>query len=261
MTSNLRDLPWFQEAWATNLRDAVRVLVRDYAETVELVEQISKPIQRVTYHDKLGGDRSVWVVKSLLREAVTHHIQAVLRNTALVRIRAFSAARPTAAELQLPVKATAPPNVIANAIAGRHKFVERQKVIASLLNEAAIDISLLLEATGVNGKPGQRLFKAIITAIRRVLPFAWAGVVITQFAALSNAPQWQLFAFAALVTVAYHVFAWMTLPFHDAADRQFILFEGYRARLGDVSDGIPSISRRYRGTRKRSSKFFVFHAL
>src|SRR5436309_5520319 len=241
MTSNLKELPWFEEVWATDLRNAVRVLVRDYAEAVELVERISKPIQRVTYHDKLGRDHSVCVVKSLLREAVAEHIQAVLRNTALVRIRAFSAARPTAAELQLPVKATAPPNVIGNAIAGRHKFVERQKVIASLLNEAAIDIRSLLEATGVNGKPGQRLFKAIITAIRRILPFAWAGFVITQFAALSDAPQWQLFAFAALVTVAYHVFAWMTLPFHDAADRQFILFEGYRAMIGDASDGIPSI--------------------
>jgi hypothetical protein len=224
MTSNLKDLAWFSEAWATNVRNAVRVLVRDYAEAVELVERLSKPIQRVTYHDKLEGDRSVWVVKSLLREAVANHIQAVLRCTALVRILAFCAARPTADELQLPVKITAPPNVIGNAIADRHKFIERQKVIASLLNEAATDIRSLLEATGANGKPGQRLFKAVITGIRRILPFAGAGFVISQFAALSDAPQWQLFAFAALVTIAYHVFAWLTLPFHDAADRQFILF-------------------------------------
>ena len=71
MTSNLKELPWFEEVWATDLRNAVRVLVRDYAEAVELVERISKPIQRVTYHDKLGRDHSVWVVKSLLIREVS----------------------------------------------------------------------------------------------------------------------------------------------------------------------------------------------
>lgn len=167
-----------------------------------------------------------------------NHIQAVLRNVALVEIRAFSAARPTSEELRLRAKRTAAPEVIANATSRRAQFVERQSLVASLLNAAAADIRSLRELLGADGRPGQKLFRAIIGAVRRVLPFAWAGFVVTQFDALSGAPQWQLFAFAAVATAAYHGFAWLTLPFHDSAYRQFILFEG---GLGDASNGIPSI--------------------
>jgi hypothetical protein len=187
MTSDLKDQPWFTEVWASKVRDAVRVLVRDYAEALEHVERMSKPVQRITYHAKLGGDRPLWVVKPLLREAVINHIQTVLRTAALVEIRAFSAARPTS-ELRLRAKRTAAPEVIANATARRAQFVERQSLVASLLNEAAADIRSLREVLGADGRPGQKLFRAIIGAVRRILPFAWAGFVVTQFGALSGAP-------------------------------------------------------------------------
>jgi hypothetical protein len=48
------------------------------------------------------------------------------------------------------------------------------------------------------------------------------------------------------------------LPFHDAADRQFILFEGYRAMIGDASDGIPSI--RPEVSRHEEVLFKIFRA-
>jgi hypothetical protein len=234
---------WFTEEWATNVRDAVRALARSYAEAYAAVDRLPKLIQRVRY----GGfkRKSVWVVKSLLREAVANHVQGVLAATAAIRLRAFKSARPTADEVRLPVKRTAPEQVLQRALAGQGQFVARQQAVSKALEEAAGDIKALLEAIGSEIRSGEKAFKTIIKAVRRLLPLAWTGVVFTQLNSLSSMPQWQLVSFAVFVTAIYHGLAWLTLPFHDAADRQYVLFEG---DIGTASDGLapmfPPVSRR-----------------
>lgn len=239
----LEEQPWFSQEWAAKVHDAVRILVRAYIEACEAVEGLAKPIQLVRYGGVRGG-RSVWVAKALLREAVVHHIETVLRSTKVIGIRAYAAARPTSTELRLGVKKTAPPESIAEATARRDAFVKQQEAIATLLEQAVNDIKSLDEVIGAYGKPGQMAFKTIIKYIRHLLPFAWTGFVITQFSAMSGAPQWQLFVFAVISAAAYHFFAWLTLPFYYAADRQYVLFEGY---TGNASDGLapmfPEVSR------------------
>jgi len=239
---NLKEQSWFDDEWATSVRNSVRTLVRAYTEAYDAVESRSKPVQLVSYGGIRSG-RSVLVIKALLKEAISSHVHTILRGLTLIRIRAYAAARPTTNELRLGVKKTAAPNVVEAATARRDAFAAKQELIAKLLGEAAGDMQALEEALG-ESRTGQKALKAVVNGVRRVLPLAWTGYVVSQFSALHTAPQWQLFAFAALSIVAYHLLAWLTLPFYHAADRQYVLFEGY---TGGASDGLkpmfPEVSR------------------
>jgi hypothetical protein len=239
----LEEHKWFNEKWASELRDAARALARHYASACEGVEALPKPFQRVALGGLRGG-RRLWVVKLLFREAVNDHIRSVISRVGLLHWRAYSAARPDREELRRRVKDTAAAEAVEADKARLAEFDARQRKISELLEEASRDFREMLELLKSDERIGQNALKSILRLIRRVLPFAWAGSVIATFGRWSNAPQIQLLIFFAGVTAIYHVLAWFTLLFHDAAERKWALFQGY---FGTPSDGLyplePVVSR------------------
>ena len=123
--NKLHELKWFDEQWATEVRDATRELVRLYCEALEAVSALPRPIQFIEFSGLRGGYRPLLVVKSFLREAVIDHIAIVLRHAALLRLRAFAVARPLPGEVRLGVKRTAEAEVVARAEARRTEFLAR----------------------------------------------------------------------------------------------------------------------------------------
>lgn len=242
--NKLHELKWFDEQRATEVRDATRELVRLYCEALEAVSALPRPFQRVKFYGVRSGQRPLLVVKSFLRDVVVDHIRTVLRHSALLHLRAFAAARPLPAEVRLGVKRTAEAELVARAEARRAEFLARQQKIAAPLREAAQDIHDLGELIGDEERPGQRALKAVLRLVRRGLPFLWAGWVLAQFDRWSDSPQLQLFFFFVGTAVIYHLTAWLTLPFHDAGERKYVLFEGYTGKASDGLDPLhPEASR------------------
>jgi len=244
IVNKLRDLAWFDESWATEVRHAMRLLVCAYAEAYEAVDHLEKPVQFVRLSGLLPG-RRLLIIKPLLRDAVASHIEIVLCNTTQLMLRAYRAARPTFDDLRLGVSHHAPPERRAEAEQQRTAFVEKQERVASLLDEAVRDAKELRERIGNKGEGGTKTFKTIIGGIRHLLPIAWAGWVVIILADVlqSTSVQFALYAVGALVV--YHALALAGLPFHDAAERKHALFEVYLG--GPASDGLapmfPEVSR------------------
>ncbi|MDP1966874.1 MAG: hypothetical protein Q8K93_32295 [Reyranella sp.] len=202
------------ERWATDVQKATRALVLAYAQAWQSVEGLSARAQ-VVHPGGLWAGRPLLVVRLLLRESLVEHITTVLRATSVVRLRAFAAARQKVKRSEIAQPATSP------------------------LEQAEGDIRGLLELAEGGERSGQRALKTILSTIRRLLPFIWTGAVLAQFDRWSNAPQNQLVAFAFVVLAGYHVLAWLTLPFHDAAERKYLLLEGY---VGKPSDGLTPLA-------------------
>lgn len=226
----------YDEKWAKDVRDAARRLVCIYASAIEAVISLRKPWQRVEFRELYSG--KMFVVKPLLRDALLHHIKVNLDQATLLAMRAYQAQRPTPEETRLWVsKKNTSPERVAEKEAERSAFLERQRNTSALLNEAQDDIKSLNEI--VRGQPSlaAKLFKAGISLLRRVAPFAVAGWVITRFDDLRAWPTWQVMGFALLILVAYHLVAWVSLPFFNAAYRKHLLLNGY-GFMGKPSDGL-----------------------
>ncbi|HEY1936415.1 MAG TPA: hypothetical protein VGJ33_00595 [Candidatus Angelobacter sp.] len=233
--NKLREQTWFTEQWATEVRDATRDLVRLYYEALETVSAFPGFFLRVKLFGLRSGHRPLFVLKSFFREAAVEHIRTVLRQTDLLHLRAFAASRPLKLEMSLGVKKTAKAEVVAEAETRRSKFIEQQQRIATILQEAAQDVHGLAELLTNEERRGQRALKSVMRLLRRGLPFLWAGWVIAQFKHWSNAPQLQALLFFLGTALVYHLTALATLPFHDAGERAYILFEGF---MGKTSDGL-----------------------
>jgi hypothetical protein len=237
--NKLTEQTWFTEQWATEVRDTTRDLVRLYYDALETVSAFPGFFRRVKLYGLRSGYRPLFVLKSFFREAAVEHIRTILRHTELLHLRAFAASRPLKLEMSLGVKKTARAEVVAEAETRRSKFVEQQQRIATTLQEAAQDVHDLAELLTNEERPGQRALKGVMRALRRGLPFLWAGWVIAQFKHWSNAPHLQIFLFFLGATLVYHLTALATLLFHDAGERKYILFDGY---MGKASDGLAPLS-------------------
>ncbi len=225
----------YDEKWAKDVRDATRWLVCIYARAFEAVLTLRKPWQRVVLGG-IYGKRKFFVVKPLLRDALLHHLKVNLDQATLLALRAYQAQRPTPDETRLRVnKKNASSERIAEAEAERNEFLERQQKSAALLDEALNDIKSLSEIVREQPSLAAKFFKTGISLLRRVAPIAVVGWVVTQFDELRAWPTWQVMGFAILILVAYHLVAWISLPFFDAAYRKHILLNGY---MGKPSDGL-----------------------
>lgn len=225
----------YDEKWARDVRDATRWLVCIYARAFEAVLALRKPWQRVVLGGMYGG-RKLLIVKPLLRDALLYHIKVNFNHATLLTLRAYQAQRPTPSETRLGVnKKNASLERIAEAEAQRNAFLERQQNTSALLNEALDDIKSLNEI--VCGQPSlaAKLFKTGINLLRRVAPLAVIGWVIARFDELRAWPTWQVMGFAIIILVAYHLVAWVSLPFFNAAYRKHVLLNGY---MGKPSDGL-----------------------
>ena len=121
----------------------------------------------------------------------------------------------------------APPDAIAKAEAERDARLKEKAVIGSLLDEALDDIASLNAILSRQPLFAARLFRVALNLVRRIAPLALAGWVIAQFKHLRGRPTWQELGFAILVLIAYHLIAWISLPFFNAAYRKFLYLNGY----------------------------------
>jgi len=121
----------------------------------------------------------------------------------------------------------APPDAIAKAEAERDARLKEKAAIGSLLDEALDDIASLNAILSRQPLFAARLFRVALNLVRRIAPLALAGWVIAQFKHLRGRPTWQELGFAILVLIAYHLIAWISLPFFNAAYRKFLYLNGY----------------------------------
>lgn len=230
---HLLEFSWFSEEKAREIRDSSRRLVRAYAEACDAVEGLKKPWQWV--HTKLGIPRPLFVVKAYFKDAVVRHIQITLKRLTLLRLRSYVAERPTADEMRLGIKKTAPPEQVATAEARRSAFLDQREKISGLLKEAWGDIEELDKALSEHKESTSWSINVVVKTVRRLLPVGFAAWFVAQFARLHGMPNWQLALYVGLALLAYHAFAWLALPFHDAGYRKYLLFEGY---IGTPTDGL-----------------------
>lgn len=241
--NDLPNAPWFQESWAEKVRNAARCLVRAYAESYEAVQTLRQPIQSVMPGGLWTG-RRLWVAKPLLRDAVVKHIQVNLERMTSLHLRAYIAKRPTPDEIRLRVKLTAGEEHVARAKAELQTYLDKQHRMAALLGEAEEDVHELSKLVSEHKDFASRAIRTVVSLVRRLLPIGFAGWVIAEFAHFQGMPVWPEIAFSLMMLFGYHVFAWLTLPFHDAGYRKYIYFEGYMGRATDGLDPrFPPVSR------------------
>ena len=225
------------QVWAKEVRDAARYLVNIYAQAGEGVLLLKKPWQFVT----IGGIYSIknmFVMKPLLREAVLRHIRTNLDAVTPLALRAYRVRHllPKVTSMGLNMK-VATPDAIAKAEAERDARLKEKAVIGSLLDEALDDIASLNAILSRQPLFAARLFRVALNLVRRIAPLALAGWVIAQFKHLRGRPTWQELGFAILVLIAYHLIAWISLPFFNAAYRKFLYLNGY-GFMGKPTDGL-----------------------
>lgn len=227
----------YDDKWSTDIRDATRRLVCIYARALEEVLALKKPWQRVAF-GKLNAQLNIFVIKPLLRDALIQHIQVNLNSATLLTLEAYRAQRPTPEETRLRVnRKNASTEQIEKAEQERRVFLEKQRTASALLSEATDDIKSLKELLSGQPSLAAKLFKTGITLLRRVAPLAVVGWVIARFDHLRAWPTWQAIGFAVLVLAAYHIVAWASLPFFNAAYRKHLLLNGY-GLMGKPSDGL-----------------------
>jgi len=242
--NKLRELDWFNESWATEVRNTMRYLVCSYADAYEAVDRLQKPIQLVRLSG-LSIGRRLLVIKPLLRDAIASHVDIVLSNITTLLLRGYRAARPTLNDLPPGVSRNAEPERRAEAEAKRAAFIQQQERIAGLLEEAVRDAKELRERIGTKGEGGTKTFKIIIRGVRRILPIAWAAWAAALISSASQTGGLQFGLYIVGVIIVYHALALLGLPFHDAAERKHALFEGIIEK--PASDGLtpmfPEVSR------------------
>ena len=238
----LEELDWFNLKWATSVRDATRRLVCAYAEAYDDIERLSPAVRLVTF---TGLHRPALIVfKPLFRDAAAKHIDAMLRQTSLLAIRAFRASRPTHDDLRFNHAKHPSEEEKKLATEKLLEFKARQQAIAALLEEANADVSELRERIANEGKGAAGLFKKIAGIIRRFLPVVWAWWAAILIDRVTPGSQLQMWGIAGAMTLVYHLLGLAGLPFHDAAERKHVYFEGF---MGQASDGLnpvaPEMSR------------------
>jgi hypothetical protein len=224
----------YDEKWAEEVRNGTRELVCSYARALEGVLMLKRPYQWVGLGG-LSGHKNYLIFKPLLRDALLHRVRLNLDHADLLALRAYQAQRPRPKETRLGVRQGADPDIVATAEVKRRAFLESREKMASFLNEARDDIKSLSEIASTYKPLSGKIFKTAVSLVRRIAPIAVAGWVVTQFDKLRTWPTWQAILFALLILVAYHFVAWISLPFFNAAFREYVYLDGY---MGKSTDGL-----------------------